>query len=145
MATHLDAYEDLDLDVQALNSLAGGVASEVFFGHICGDCSNDLRNAIQIIEQAVVLEGRYGLEYLNPKGGYPTFSVISESAEKKVHEVLHEYHERALNLLTENQEKVRLVAERLKDKGYILRSDIREIMEQEGVHTEDKKETLSQG
>lgn len=119
-------------------SLLGGRASEyITFGDVSTGALNDLERATQM---ATAMVKYYGLDdkignrsYYDSTGQSeysfqrPFSEKTAELIDERVHELLEDAYKKACDILTENKDKLKLLAELLRDKEVIFREDVENI------------------
>ena len=119
-------------------SLLGGRASEyITFGDVSTGALNDLERATQM---ATAMVKYYGLDdkignrsYYDSTGQSeysfqrPFSEKTAELIDERVHELLEDAYKKACEILTENKDKLKLLAELLRDKEVIFREDVENI------------------
>lgn len=139
-------------------ALLGGRASEyITYGDVSTGALNDLERATQM---ATAMVKYYGLDekignrsYYDSTGQSeysfqrPFSEKTAELIDERVNELLKEAYEKACEILTENKDKLKLLAELLRDKEVIFREDVEKIFGPrkwedniEGIKPEEKTE-----
>ena len=120
--------------------LGGRVAEEIIFGDITTGASNDIEQATKIARAMVT---RYGMtdefdmvamETVNNQylGGDTSLTCSPETArmiDEQVVKIVRTQHEKALNILKENEDKLHEIAKYLLDKETITGEEFMEIYE----------------
>lgn len=110
-------------------NLAGMVAEETVFGDNHGGAECDITPAFEEISNIILKSGRKGLSDILFKNNFSEQSIsLTESQEKAIYNLAEEYKQKAQELISENRQLLDALATRLAEKGYLVRSDIEEIM-----------------
>ncbi len=127
------------------SALGGRAAEQIMFGKISTGALSDLE---KITKQAYAMVSVYGLSpalgnisYYDSQGQSAFTKPYSEERAKKIDEevtrIIEEQYERAVKILTENKEKLILLAEKLLEKEVIFKDNLIEIF---GKRVWDKEE-----
>jgi cell division protease FtsH len=127
------------------SALGGRAAEQIMFGKISTGALSDLE---KITKQAYAMVSVYGLSpalgnisYYDSQGQSAFTKPYSEERAKKIDEevtrIIEEQYERAVKILTENKEKLILLAEKLLEKEVIFKDNLIEIF---GKRIWDKEE-----
>ncbi|HIP32515.1 MAG TPA: ATP-dependent zinc metalloprotease FtsH [Crocinitomicaceae bacterium] len=113
------------------SALGGRAAEQITFGKISTGALSDLE---KITKQAYAMVSIYGLNekvgnisYYDPNGNQFTKPYSEATAmiiDQEVSKLIEEQYQRALRILTENQEKLGLLAEKLLEKEVIFKEDL---------------------
>ncbi len=136
---YLVSREELEDQIAAL--LAGRAAEEVMLGQVSTGASNDIERATETARRMVTIYGmtdRFDMVGLEaPSGSYLDGRPIrrcSEATEQAIDDeilrIIKKQHQRALNILLENREKVNEIAQFLLEKETISGEEFLRIFEQ---------------
>ena len=136
---YLVSREELEDQIAAL--LAGRAAEEVMLGQVSTGASNDIERATETARRMVTIYGmtdRFDMVGLEaPSGSYLDGKPIrrcSEATEQAIDDeilrIIKKQHQRALNILLENREKVNEIAQFLLEKETISGEEFLRIFEQ---------------
>ena len=136
---YLVSREELEDQIAAL--LAGRAAEEVMLGQVSTGASNDIERATETARRMVTIYGmtdRFDMVGLEaPSGSYLDGRPIrrcSEATEQAIDDeilrIIKKQHQRALNILLENREKVNEIAQYLLEKETISGEEFLRIFEQ---------------
>ncbi len=128
-------------------ALGGRAAEQLTFGKISTGALSDLE---KITKQAYAMVSIYGLNervgnisFYDPQGNNAFVKPYSEDTAKviddEVSKMVEEQYQRALQILTDNQDKLTALAEKLLEKEVIFKEDLVEIF---GKRQWDKEETV---
>ncbi|MFZ9027553.1 MAG: ATP-dependent zinc metalloprotease FtsH [Crocinitomicaceae bacterium] len=128
-------------------ALGGRAAEQLTFGKISTGALSDLE---KITKQAYAMVSIYGLNervgnisFYDPQGNNSFVKPYSEDTAKviddEVSKMVEEQYQRALQILTDNQDKLQRLAEKLLEKEVIFKEDLIEIF---GKRPWDKEETV---
>jgi ATP-dependent metalloprotease FtsH len=117
-------------------TLGGRAAEKVIFGKISTGALSDLE---KVTKQAYAMVGIYGLNdrignlsYYDSSGENqftkPYSDVTARTMDEEVSKLVEEAYQRALNLLTENREKLEELAQLLLEKEVIFKEDLERIL-----------------
>lgn len=128
-------------------TLGGRAAEEIMFGKISTGALSDLE---KVTKQAYAMVSIYGLSdklgnisYYDPQGQSAFMKPYSEERaqliDKEVSEMIEDQYSRAKKILTENKDKLTLLAEKLLEKEVIFKDDLITIF---GKRQWEKEEVL---
>ena len=118
-----ETYEDLER--RYVVRVAGKACEEISTGSTSLGSKKDLKRAAEDIEQDVKVLASQGFEYYDPTElNSPAYN---DALTKKVQADLQRYYDKAKELLLENRALVDKLVEKLKEKFYLLHSEIYEI------------------
>lgn len=121
------SWNDYTDDIVA--SLAGKAAEEYIFEESSPGCSEDIENAFDCLLNPVLSGGVLGLSNVKFKSSFSAQSdALNESQEKAIYSLIEEYEQKAMKLISENHNTLNALASKLANQGYLLRSDIDQIM-----------------
>lgn len=126
------------------SALGGRAAEELIFGKISTGALSDLE---KVTKQAYAMVSMYGLNktvgnisFYDSQGQSSFTKPYSEETarliDKEVSAMIEEQYQRALEILSENKEKLTLLAEKLLEKEVIFKEDLEDIF---GLRPWDKK------
>ncbi|MCQ2555547.1 MAG: AAA family ATPase [Clostridia bacterium] len=124
--THL-SYQFMRRPENVMIALGGKAAVELFYEGRCGSgCNSDLHKAIHMLRDGITSNATSGMAFLD------TFSANSspeyiQQIEAVVHSELERYMFLVRDILIKNRDFLMKVYERLKEKKYLLSSDIENI------------------
>lgn len=128
-------------------ALGGRAAEQLTFGKISTGALSDLE---KVTKQAYAMVSIYGLNervgnisFYDPQGNNSFVKPYSDDTAKviddEVSKMIEEQYQRALQILTDNQDKLQRLAEKLLEKEVIFKEDLIEIF---GKRPWDKEETV---
>lgn len=114
------------------SALGGRAAEQLTFGKVSTGALSDLE---KVTKQAYAMVSIYGLNkkignisFYDPQGNNQFVKPYSDSTAKVIDEevskLIEEQYERALQILTDNQDKLNLLAEKLLEKEVIFKEDL---------------------
>lgn len=117
------------------SALGGRAAEEIIFGNISTGALSDLE---KVTKQAYAMVSIYGLNkevgnisFYDPQGQNQFTKPYSEETnriiDKEVSKLIEEQYDRAKKILSENKDKLTLLAEKLLEKEVIFKEDLEEI------------------
>jgi AFG3 family protein len=117
-------------------ALAGRASEEINFGKVTTGAADDLRRVTQIVYQMVTVYGmneKIGqVAFPREEGSWPQDKMYSnataEVMDEEVRSIVAEAYQRTLQLMRDQQEQVRLVAEMLIEKETITNVDIAQVI-----------------
>lgn len=116
-------------DNDILYSLAGKAAEDVVYGTVEGSSESDIESAFDSILYSVTKRGRCGLSHIKFKNSFSAQSEkLNESQERAIYSLVDEKLQEARKLVSENRKLLDALASKLSRQGYLVRSDIEEIM-----------------
>jgi cell division protease FtsH len=128
-------------------ALGGRAAEQLTFGKISTGALSDLE---KVTKQAYAMVSVYGLNdkignisYYDPNGNQFTKPYSDETAhviDEEVSKLIESQYERALKILTENQDKLGQLAEKLLEKEVIFKEDLVAIFGKRQWDKEEQKE-----
>ncbi len=115
--------------------LGGKLASELYLSGRCASgCELDLSKAITLIKSGISEHGTCGIGCLDTSSGGEAISdYLSSKIENAIQVELEKYLFQVREILIKNRELVLLVASSLQDKGYLLYSDLKKILDKVNV------------
>ena len=137
--------------------LGGRVAEEIVLHEISTGASNDIERATNTVRRMITdwgMSDELGTIAFGSKGGDPFLGrdlgrdrnyseAIAYSIDKEVKRIMDECHAEAVRLLTENMDKLVLIAETLKERETIQADEFKALMEGRTLEDLDKqKEAL---
>ena len=136
---YLVSREELEDQIAAL--LAGRAAEEVMLGQVSTGASNDIERATETARRMVTIYGmtdRFDMVGLEaPSGSYldgrpirRCSEVTEQAIDDEILRIIKKQHQRALNILLENREKVNEIAQFLLEKETISGEEFLRIFEQ---------------
>ena len=118
-----DTFEDKER--RYIVRVAGKACEEIFTGDIALGSKADLKRAVEDITKDMKEAATQGFEYFAPiEYNSPAYN---DALAKKVQADLQRYYDKAKELITQNMPLVERFVERLREKFYLLHSEIYEI------------------
>ena len=106
-------------------ALGGRVAEMIEFGKASCGCSEDIRQAVAILDYLIVQGGIFGYEYvMSPARGMLVSSKQNEKAVDKRIEVLNELDENVRKIINEHKETFNKIISGLEDKHMLSREEL---------------------
>lgn len=107
-------------------ALGGRVAEIIEFGESSCGCSDDLRNALRILDFIITESGKFGYEYLQCntlRGGVTSDEQCQKVVAKRV-EILNETHEKVKNIILEHKGVFDKIVSALETKHLLSRDEL---------------------
>jgi cell division protease FtsH len=107
-------------------ALGGRVAEIIEFGESSSGCSDDLRNALRILDFIITESGKFGYEYLQcntVRGGVTSEEQCQKIVAKRV-EILNETHEKVKNIILEHKGVFDKIVSALETKHLLSRDEL---------------------
>lgn len=119
----------IESDNDIIYSLAGKAAEDEMYGIDGGSSESDIESVFDSILYSVTKRGSCGLSHIKFKNGFSAQSdKLNESQERAIYSLVDEKLQEARKLVSENRKLLDALASKLSRQGYLVRSDIEEIM-----------------